>query len=115
MMISTRLKTRETIYHKQPGGDGNGNLLERIQAAVHGMSRTTRFQSKPRCKLYGVILNEQTLEVDEAAAKTLRMEMRSYPWIPIWSCHPIQTSQVVALKAAGLSPAERTTRRRGFE
>ena len=88
----------ESPDDKQPGGDGNGNLLERIQAAVHGMSRTTRFQSEATCKLYGVILNEQTLEVDEAAAKTLRMEMRSYPWIPIWSCHPIQTSQVVALK-----------------
>jgi hypothetical protein len=57
---------------------------------------------------YAVILNEQTLEVDEAARKTLRREMRSYPWIPIRSSQPIQPSQVVALKSRpSPSPAER--------
>jgi hypothetical protein len=52
-----------------------------------------------------VVLSEQTLEVDEAATKTSRREMRSYPWIPIWSSQSIQPSQVVALRG-GRAPAQ---------
>ena len=76
-MISTRMKGRERIYHKQPGGGGYGDPLERVPAAVAWDVKNDKVSLEAAHEQYGVILNEQTLEVDEAATKTVRRQMRS--------------------------------------
>ena len=73
-MISTRMKTRETIYHKQPGGGGHGNPLERVPAAVAWDVKNDKVSIEAARKQYGVVLDPRTLEVDEAATQTLRRE-----------------------------------------
>jgi N-methylhydantoinase B len=71
-MISTRMKTRETIYHKQPGGGGYGNPLDRAPAAVAWDVKNGRVSIEAARKQYGVVLDPSTLGVDEAGTAALR-------------------------------------------
>jgi N-methylhydantoinase B len=75
-MISTRMKEREQIYHKQPGGGGYGDPLERVPAAVAWDVKNDKVSLEAARGQYGVVLNERTLEVDDAATKNTRREMR---------------------------------------
>ena len=51
--------------------------LERVSAAVAWDVKNDKVSLEAAREQYGVILNEQTLEVDEAATRTVRREMRS--------------------------------------
>jgi len=71
-MISTRMKTRETIYHKQPGGGGHGNPLDRAPAAVAWDVKNDKVSIEAARKQYGVALDPCTLEVNKTATAALR-------------------------------------------
>ena len=71
-MISTRMTTGETIYHKQPGGGGHGNPLQRLPAAVAWDVKNDKVSIEAARKQYGVVLDHRTLEVDEAGTAALR-------------------------------------------
>ena len=75
-MVSTTIKASERIYHRQAGGGGWGNPLKRMPAAVARDVRNDKVSLAAARKQYGVVLNEQTLQIDEHGTATLREEMR---------------------------------------
>jgi len=76
-MVSTTIKAGERIYHRQAGGGGWGNPLERTPAAVARDVKNDKVSLEAARKQYGVVLNGQTLKVDEKATSTLREMMRN--------------------------------------
>jgi len=76
-MISTRMKGRETIYHKQPGGGGHGDPLSRSPAAVAWDVKNDKVSLQAAREKYGVVLDPRTLAVDEAATVALRASQRT--------------------------------------
>ena len=73
-MISTDIKEGETIYHRQPGGGGFGDPLERDPKAVARDVRNDRVSREAAAVDYGVILKDGTFEVDDEATARLRAE-----------------------------------------
>jgi N-methylhydantoinase B len=74
-MISTRMATGETIYHKQPGGGGYGDPLERSAAAVAWDVKNDKVSIEAAAKQYGVVLDPRTLEVDQAGTELWRAKV----------------------------------------
>jgi len=71
-MISTSIKQGERIYHRQAGGGGWGNPLERSPAAVERDVRNGKVSLAAARRDYGVAIDEQTGKVDRAATRELR-------------------------------------------
>lgn len=71
-MISTTMRAGERIYHRQPGGGGWGDPLQRDPAAVVRDVRNGKVSLAAARRDYGVVLDEVTLAVDEAATAALR-------------------------------------------
>ena len=71
-MISTRIKTRETLYHRQPGGGGYGKPFDRLPAAVAWDVKNDKVSLAAARDQYGVVLDPQTFAVDQAATAALR-------------------------------------------
>ena len=74
-MISTSMQTNERIYHRQAGGGGWGQALERDPNAVAQDVKNDKVSLEAARQDYGVVLDESTLAVDKAATASLRQEM----------------------------------------
>lgn len=75
-MISTSMKAGERIYHKQAGGGGWGDPLERLPSEVARDVKNGKVSLASAQSAYGVVLDATTLTVDEAATAALRQTMR---------------------------------------
>jgi len=75
-MISTRITAGETLYHKQPGGGGYGDPLDRSPAAVAWDVKNDKISLSAARERYGVVLQASTLTIDDAATSELRTSMR---------------------------------------
>jgi N-methylhydantoinase B len=76
-MISTRMKAGERIYHRQAGGGGHGDPLQRQPTAVARDVRNDKVSLAQAREQYGVVLDERTLRIDEEATRLLREQMRT--------------------------------------
>ena len=73
-MVSTGIKEGETIYHRQPGGGGFGDPLERDPKAVARDVRNDRVSREAAVESYGVMLKDGSFEVDDETTARLRAE-----------------------------------------
>ena len=71
-MISTAIVEGERIYHRQAGGGGWGDPLERDPEAVARDVRNGKVSIEAAREAYGVALNPKTLELDSRTAEDLR-------------------------------------------
>jgi N-methylhydantoinase B len=74
-MISTTLKAGEILYHRQAGGGGWGDPLERVPEAVARDVKNEKVSFESARDAYGVVLDEATGEVDQAATEARRKKM----------------------------------------
>ena len=74
-MISTSMTADERIYHRQAGGGGWGEPSSRSPDAVARDVKNGKVSLKAAQDAYGVVLDEMTFDVDEAATATLRRQM----------------------------------------
>lgn len=75
-MISTTMAAGQRIYHKQAGGGGWGDPLQRDPAAVALDVKNDKVSAAAAREQYGVALNASTLAVDLAATESLRRQLR---------------------------------------
>ncbi|HCR17788.1 MAG TPA: 5-oxoprolinase [Candidatus Latescibacteria bacterium] len=73
-MISTSLKANEVIYHRQAGGGGWGDPMERDPQAVASDVKNGRVSMGKAIEAYGVIMCED-FEIDMDRTAELRREM----------------------------------------
>ena len=78
-MISTTMNGGQRIYHRQAGGGGWGDPLQRDPQAVAGDVRNEKVSAAAARDQYGVVLDETTFAVDEAATAALRRQQREQP------------------------------------
>jgi N-methylhydantoinase B/oxoprolinase/acetone carboxylase alpha subunit len=71
-MISTIMSAGERIYHHMAGGGGWGDPHDRPADEVASDVRDDKVSLGAARELYGVVLDERTLAVDEAATAELR-------------------------------------------
>lgn len=71
-MISTSMKEGELIYHRLAGGGGFGDPLARPAAQVARDAKNGKISVQAARREYGVVLDEKTFEVEEAATATAR-------------------------------------------
>ena len=76
-MISTRIKAGQQLYHRQAGGGGWGDPLERDTGAVERDVRDGKVSIEAARLGYGVVLDPHSLEVDGDATESQRARMRS--------------------------------------
>jgi len=76
-MISTTMNAGQRIYHKQAGGGGWGDPLLRDPAAVALDVKNDKVSATAAREQYGVVLNQTTLAVDEAATTALRRQLQN--------------------------------------
>jgi N-methylhydantoinase B len=75
-MISTTMRAGQIIYHRQPGGGGWGDPLQRDPAAVAQDVRNEKVSLARARQQYGVVLDETMMTVNEAATAALRAQLR---------------------------------------
>ena len=71
-MISTSMKAGQQLYHRQAGGGGWGDPLERDINAVEQDVRDGKVSVEAARTEYGVVVDPRTLEADEEATRSLR-------------------------------------------
>ena len=76
-MISTRMKAGERLYHRQAGGGGWGDPLERDTSAVERDVRNGKVSVEAARRQYGVVMDPHSLRVDEGATASQRAQMRA--------------------------------------
>jgi len=74
-MISTTMKAGQQVYHRQAGGGGHGDPLQRLPAAVASDVRNEKVSFQAARNDYGVVLDAETLQVDEPATAALRQSL----------------------------------------
>jgi N-methylhydantoinase B len=72
VMVSTRIKQGESLYHRQAGGGGFGPPLQREPQLVADDVRNEKVSRTAARERYGVVLHEGTFDVDIAATEELR-------------------------------------------
>ncbi|MCY1231813.1 hypothetical protein D9M72_442740 [compost metagenome] len=70
------LMNKDALYVRWNGGGGYGDPLDRDAGRVEGDVRASVVSVSAAKKLYGVVLDPQTLKVDTHATSALRAEMR---------------------------------------
>ena len=75
-MISTSMTAPERIYHRMAGGGGFGDPLLRDPSLVARDVRNDKVSLRAAQDLYGVVLLEGTLAVNDSATSTLRSQMK---------------------------------------
>lgn len=75
-MISTSMSAGQRIYHKQAGGGGWGNPLDRLPEAVAQDVRNDKVSLEVARDKYGVVLDAEMLVVDTEATTALRQRMK---------------------------------------
>ena len=73
-MISTSMLAGDRIYHRQAGGGGTGNPMQRLPQAVARDVRNDKVSIQAAEDAYGVVLAPDTFEVDEEATHKLRQQ-----------------------------------------
>ena len=73
-MISTRIAAGQRLYHRQAGGGGWGDPLERDPEAVARDVKNDKVSLEQARERYGVVLDEDTLEIDLEATAALRRQ-----------------------------------------
>ena len=73
-MISTSMQAGDRIYHRQAGGGGYGDPLQRSPQAVVRDLRNDKVSIQVAEDVYGVVLKPDTFEVDGEATSKLREE-----------------------------------------
>ena len=71
-MVSTTIKAGERLYHRQASGGGWGDPFTRSPAEVARDVKNGKVSLAAAREDYGVVLREQTLEVDEEATAEAR-------------------------------------------
>lgn len=71
-MISTSMQAGEQIYHRLAGGGGFGDPFTRSAQLVARDCKNGKISVDAARREYGVIVNEKTFEVDEAATAKVR-------------------------------------------
>lgn len=71
-MISTSIKAGELIYHRLAGGGGFGDPFARPAELVARDCKNGKISADAARREYGVVMNEKTFEVDEAATAHAR-------------------------------------------
>ena len=74
-MISTRIGAGERVYHRQAGGGGWGDPLDRDPQAVADDVRNGKVTPEAAERKHGVVLEAGTGEVDATATEALRRRM----------------------------------------
>ena len=77
--VTDTLKPGDSIRHIQAGGGGWGDPLMRDPAAVQLDVLNERVSVDKAQELYGVVLNPNSLELDEAATSSKRDSLRNRP------------------------------------
>ena len=77
--VTDTLKPGDSIRHIQAGGGGWGDPLKRDPAAVQLDVLNERVSVDKAQELYGVVLNPNSLELDEAATSSKRDSLRNRP------------------------------------
>jgi N-methylhydantoinase B len=75
VMISTTMHANETLYHRQAGGGGFGDPLERVPQSVANDVRNEKVSRTAAREEYGVVFQGDSFEVDVAATKVLRQNL----------------------------------------
>ncbi len=76
VMISTTMKEGQVLYHRQAGAGGWGDPLDRAPEAVARDVRNDKVGLQAARGQYGVVLDEETMEVDQEATAALRRRHR---------------------------------------
>ena len=79
-MISTSIHKGERLYHRQAGGGGWGNPLERSPDAVQRDVKNDKVSLMAANQEYGVVINENNWEIDRLATEELRR--KKLQWKP---------------------------------
>ena len=74
-MISTTMKAGQTFYHRQASGGGWGDPLKREPEKVAIDVKNDKVSIEAAKESFGVVLNPETVEVDEQATEELRKEL----------------------------------------
>ncbi len=74
-MISTSIKAGERIYHRQAGGGGWGDPCARDPEAVARDVKNGKVSVEKAREDYGVVLDEETLAVDEEGTAEVRRKL----------------------------------------
>ena len=73
IMLSSTIKAGERLYHRQAGGGGWGDPVERVPEAVARDVKNDKVSSAAAREEYGVVLDD-TGAVDQEATNTLRAD-----------------------------------------
>ena len=76
-MVSTSMEAGERLYHRQAGGGGWGDPLERDPELVALDVRNDKVSLASARDDYGVVLDPDTFAVDHDATKSARRELAS--------------------------------------
>ena len=76
VMISSTLKEGDVLYHRQPGGGGWGEPLDRPPEAVQRDVRNEKVSIQAARDDYGVVFDDD-LAVDHEATAVLRHRLRN--------------------------------------
>jgi N-methylhydantoinase B len=76
-VLVAQLKPGDAFKIRSGGGGGHGRALERPVAQVANDVRQGYVTLKAAAELYGVVIDPQTLAVDQAATDKLRAALRS--------------------------------------
>ena len=78
VMISSTLKEGDVLYHRQPGGGGWGEPLDRPPEAVQRDVKNEKVSVQAACDDYGVVLDDD-LAVDHESTEDRRRQLRDEP------------------------------------
>jgi N-methylhydantoinase B len=78
-VLVAALKTGDAFRIRSGGGGGYGSPLERPAEAVQHDVRQGYVSVAAAAELYGVVIDAETLELDEAGTKRLRAARRAAP------------------------------------
>ena len=77
VMISSTMHAHETLYHRQPGGGGFGDPLQRIPQRVADDVRNEKVSRAAAHDEYGVVFQGNSCDVDLVATEALRQTLAS--------------------------------------
>ena len=71
------MHAHETLYHRQPGGGGFGDPLQRVPQRVADDVRNEKGSRAAAHDEYGVVLQGNSCDVDRVATEALRQTLAS--------------------------------------
>ena len=77
VMVSTRIKKNERLYHRQPGAGGHGSPFSRDPKAIAWDVKNDRVSVQAAREKYGVVVDPVSFAVDQQATQDLRNRFTS--------------------------------------